>query len=96
MALQVPITVLHIDSNGTCGASFRFTSAIAKMCFNEMVAAVSWPGRWLPESMPAAFLIKYEAGGVFITCAARSFMTAKLGDASSAVRSAPMPRDIPG
>ena len=32
-----------------------------------MAATVAWPGFWLPPVMPAAFFIKYDAGGVFIT-----------------------------
>ena len=47
---------------------FQHTFAISYMCFRDMVPQLSCPGLLAPFSNPAAFLIKYEVGGVLISC----------------------------
>lgn len=75
MLLAVPTIVLQTDSSGTSFMSCCFTLAISYTCLAEIVAADWWPGRWLPLSMPAACLMKYVVGGVFVTCRASPYAT---------------------
>jgi hypothetical protein len=61
--------VLAIASSRRC---FRCSSvalifAISYTCLRLTVPTVSWPGRPVPFSMPAADLRKYETVGVFVT-----------------------------
>ena len=66
--LALPTIILAIDSSGIifmC-SSVDLIFAISYTCLREIVPVNSWPGRAVPFSMPAAFLRKYEAGGVFV------------------------------
>ena len=47
--------------------STLFTFAISYTCFREMQPLSPCPGRSPPLLKPAAFFMKYEAGGVFIS-----------------------------
>ena len=66
--LALPTIILAIDSSGNifmC-SSVDLIFAISYTCLREIVPVISWPGRPVPFSMPAAFFRKYEAGGVFV------------------------------
>lgn len=66
--LALPTIIRAMDSSGRCFicSSVDLIFAISYTCLRLIVPVVSWPGRPVPFSIPAAFLTKYEAGGVFV------------------------------
>jgi hypothetical protein len=64
-----PMMVLAIASSRRClrCSSAALIFAISYTCLRLTVPIVSWPGRPVPFSMPAAFFRKYDTVGVFVT-----------------------------
>lgn len=67
--LALPTSILAMDSNGKVfiWSSVAFIFAISYRCLRLIVPVTSCPGFPVPFSIPAACLMKYEAGGVFVT-----------------------------
>lgn len=67
MLLAVPMMDLEMDSSGMFWryGSDCFTFAISNTCRTDSVDAITWPGRLLPDSTPAAFFRYHDTEGDF-------------------------------